>query len=98
MNETNPITLGRNLESSVRRYLRSALPISRNYPKLGAEIERLLNEPGLLLRGPFVEAVPDFHKAGSLQGLSTGKDALLHEDFRRLPVHEFTRLLHQHQS
>jgi ATP-dependent helicase YprA (DUF1998 family) len=98
MNETNPITMGRNLETSVRRYLRSALPISRNYPKLAGEIDWLLNQPELLMKGPFVEALPDFHKTGSVQVLATGRAPLLHRDFVGLTESEFTRPLHQHQA
>lgn len=98
MNETNPITMGRSLETSIRRYLRSALPISRKYPKLAGEIERLLSQPGLLLKGPFVEALPDYHKAGSLRALATGEAPLLHQDFAWLSENEFIRPLHQHQG
>lgn len=98
MNEVNPIAIGRSLETSIRRYHRSALPISRTYPKLTGEIERLLSQPGLLLKGPFVEALPDFHKADSLQFLATGDAPLLHRDFDRLLENEFTRPLHRHQS
>jgi DEAD/DEAH box helicase len=98
MNETNPITMGRNLETSIRRYLKSALPISHNYPKLTGEIDRLLNQPGLLLKGPFVEALPDFHKTDSVQALTTGEAPLLHRDFVGLTGSEFTRPLHQHQG
>src|SRR4051812_33850799 len=98
MIETNPIVMGRGLEKSIRRYLKSALPISRNYPKLASEIEQLLEQPGLLLKGPFVEALPDFRKGESLQSLSTGADPLLHPDFARLPENEFERPLHRHQA
>jgi len=98
MTETNPIVIGRSLETSIRRYLRSALPVSRNYPRLGAEIERLLNQPGLLLKGPFVEAVSDYSKAESLQALAAGESPLVHPDFSFLPESEFTRPLHRHQS
>jgi superfamily II DNA or RNA helicase len=97
MIETNPVEIGRSLEISIRRYLRSALPVSRNYPKLAGEIERLLSQPGLLLKGPFVEALPDYHKDGSLQELATGEAPLLHRDFNRLSENEFTRPLHKHQ-
>jgi len=98
MKETNPIIVGRRLETSIRRYLRSALPVSRNYPRLAAEVDLLLNQPGLLLKGPFVEAVSDFRKGESLQTLATGEDPLVHRDFCRLPQDEFTRPLHLHQS
>src|SRR6266446_1377769 len=98
MTETNPIEISRSLEISIRRYLRSALPISRNYPKLTDEIEQLLSQPGLLLKGPFVEALPDYPKGGSLQELATGYTPLLHRDFSRVSENEFTRPLHKHQA
>jgi ATP-dependent helicase YprA (DUF1998 family) len=97
MIETNPIHVAQGLETSIRRYLKSALPVSRNYPRLRAEIEDLLNQSGLLLKGPFVEAIPDFEKEGSLSSLATGESPLLHNDFARLPDNEFLRPLHKHQ-
>ena len=98
MRETNPITMGHNLEYGTRRYLKSALRVSRNYPLLTKEIERLLNQPGLLLQGPFVEAIPDFHKEASLYQLCSGKAPLLHQDFAQLPDIELKRQLHRHQN
>ncbi len=98
MRESNPIDLGRRLETTIRRYLRSALPISRNYPKLANEIEQLLNERDLLLKGPFIESIPDFQKGLSLQSLTRGESPLLHTDFDRLPENEFSRPLHRHQE
>lgn len=98
MRETNPITMGHNLEYAIRRYLKSALRVSRNYPLLKKEIERLLNQPRLLLQGPFVEAIPDFHKEGSLYQLCSGKTPLLHQDFAQLSDIELKRQLHRHQN
>src|SRR5262249_10863414 len=96
--EMNPITIGGVLETNIRRYLKSALPVSRNYPNLRAEIEKLLNQSGLLLKGPFVESLPDFEKDSSIESLATGKNALLHEGFAQLPENEFKRPLHRHQA
>ncbi len=98
MRETNPITTSRSLEDGIRRYLKSALRVSRNYPMLGKEIERLLTQPGLLLSGPFVEAIPDFNKEGSLQILCSRKGSLLHQDFAQLSEFELKRQLHRHQN
>lgn len=98
MIETNPIQVAQGLETSIRRYLKSALPVSRKYPQLREEIERLLNQAGLLLKGPFVEALPDFQKGGSLESLTTGEKPLLHKDFALLPENEFVRPLHRHQD
>ena len=98
MLEANPIEMGKDLERAIRGYLKSALPVSRNYPQLAAEIERHLCQPGRLLKGPFVEALPDFQKGGSLHALATGGASLLHRDFEKLPDNEFTRPLHKHQG
>src|ERR1043166_8023875 len=95
MTERNPIQLGRELEDTLRRYLRTALPISRNFPKLRQRLEQAL-EPGLLVKGPFVEALPDFHKGSSLEKLVA--EGLLHAGFDRLDEREQTRPLHRHQE
>lgn len=98
MTEMNPIVTGRELEASIQRYLRSALPVSRNYPRLAEAVDGLLSQPGLLVKGPFVEAVSDFEKSCSIEQLTAGPDGILHPDFSRLAAHEFTRPLHQHQE
>lgn len=98
MNEASPIALGRALEEGIRRYLKSALPISRNYPTLSAELDRLLNQPGLLLKGPYVEAIPDYRKGASLNALAVGDSPLLHASFSELSPDELNRPLHLHQD
>src|SRR5438552_3512693 len=96
MTEQNPIALGRTLEASVRRYLQAALPISPKYPRLRKEVARALEQKELLLKGPFVETLPDFLKGPSLADLvAVGK---LHADFSELDEREFSRPLHQHQA
>lgn len=95
MTERNPIQLGRELEDTLRRYLRTALPISRNFPKLRQQFEQAL-KPGLLVKGPFVEATPDFHKGSSLKELVA--EGLLHPGFDRLDERERLRPLHRHQA
>src|SRR5437899_6086662 len=96
MTEQNPITLGRALESAVRRYLRAALPISPKYPRLREEVARALEQKELLLKGPFVEALPDFVKGPSLaRVVAAGK---LQADFAKLDEREFNRPLHRHQA
>jgi len=95
MTERNPIQLGRELEDTLRRYLRTALPISRNFPQLRQRFEQAL-KPGLLVKGPFVEATPDFHKGTSLKELVA--KGLLHSGFDRLDEREKSRSLHKHQE
>lgn len=95
MTERNPIQFGRGLEQTLRRYLRTALPINRNFPKLRERLEHALT-PGLLVKGPFVEALPDFQKGKSLRDLAG--EGLLHPDFARLDEREKSRPLHRHQD
>jgi hypothetical protein len=98
MTEQNPVLLGREIEATLRRYLRSALPVSRNYPRLRERLFQSLEQPELLVKGPYVEALPDFVKGESLATLAEGATPLLHRDFARLPQREFQRPLHRHQE
>jgi ATP-dependent helicase YprA (DUF1998 family) len=98
MPEQNPVLLGREIEATLRRYLRSALPVSRNYPLLRERLSKSFEERELLVKGPYVEALPDFVKGESLAALASGAKPLLHPDFAKLPEREFKRLLHRHQA
>ena len=96
MKEIDPIRLHEDLQARVRRYLLTSLPISERFPLLRQEAEKALSEPSKLVKGPFVEALPDFPKGQSLWDLVEA--GLLHEGFSRLKPAEFTRKLHQHQD
>src|SRR5262245_45730618 len=96
MKEIDPIGLHEDLKARVRRYLLTSLPISERFPLLRKQAQKALSEPDKLVKGPFVEALPDFPKGRSLQ--DHVKAGLLHEGFSRLKAAEFTRKLHQHQD
>lgn len=96
MKEIDPIQLHEDLKARVRRYLLTSLPISDRFPQLRKQAESALAEPDKLVKGPFVEALPDFPKGKSLE--DHVKAGLLHEGFSRLKPTEFTRPLHQHQD
>ena len=96
MKDIDPIRLHDDLKARVRRYLLTSLPISDRFPHLREEAERALSEPDRLIKGPFVEALPDFPKGKSLE--DHVKAGLLHEGFSRLKPSEFTRKLHLHQD
>ncbi len=98
MTEQNPILLGEEIGATIKRYLKSALPISRRYPRLRRSIHRELDREELILKGPYVEAMPDFIKGESLEALATEDPPLLHEAFSQLDPSEFSRPLHQHQE
>ena len=96
MKEIDPVRLHEDLKERVGRYLLTSLPISERFPLLRKQAEKVLSEPDKLVKGPFVEALPDFPKGGSLQ--DHVEAGLLHEGFSRLKPAEFTRKLHEHQD
>jgi ATP-dependent helicase YprA (DUF1998 family) len=98
MTEQNPVVFGKTLETTIRRYLKAALPISQKYPRLRQAINKALEQRELLLKGPFVEALPDFIKRSSLREMIGGETPLLHPDFRQLPAELLDRPLHRHQA
>lgn len=94
--EIDPITLQSDLQQRIRRYLLTALPINRRFPLLRAEAERLINQPDTVIKGPFLEAIPDFPKGKSLRDLVS--EGVLHEGFSRLGSVVYERPLHIHQE
>ncbi len=96
LKEIDPIRLHEDLKERVRRYLLTSLPISDRFPVLRAEAEKALSAQDKLVKGPFVEAMPDFPKGKSLKDhVGSG---LLHEGFSQLRSVEFERKLHKHQD
>lgn len=95
MSDSNPLVLFNTLQDTLRRYIPTTLPISRRYPLLQMEFNKLVMEQELV-KGPYVEALPDFEKSGSLGSLLN--DGLLHEGFRSLPGDWLQRPLHKHQE
>ena len=98
MFERNPVLVGQTLEATIRRYLKAALPISRKYPRLRQAVNECLDERELLVKGPFVEALPDFVKRSTLREMVVGGAPLLHQDFMQFPAELLDRQLHSHQA
>ncbi|WP_300156441.1 DEAD/DEAH box helicase [Solidesulfovibrio sp.] len=97
MRETNPIELVRTLRDTISRYILTTLPISRRYPDLEQAFSQLVNEQKLV-KGPYVEGLPDFEKGRSLRTLVDGNDGFLHKAFLSLPQDLLDRRLHLHQE
>jgi superfamily II DNA/RNA helicase len=94
--EVDPIALQEDLQARMRRYLLTALPINRRFPKLKAEAVARLGEDDALIKGPYLEALPDFPKGKSLRDLV--EEGVLHSAFSDLDPSVFGRSLHQHQE
>lgn len=94
--EVDPLSLQEDLQERMRRYLLTALPIHRRFPKLREEAERELSRSAALIQGPFLEALPDFPKGKSLEQLV--EEQILHPGFRQLDGNVFSRPLHVHQE
>ena len=72
MFEANPITLVDTLKDTLRRYISTTLPISRRYPNLQKEFYDLVAKQ-TLIKGPYVEALPDFEKGIPLRKMLSKK-------------------------
>lgn len=89
--EVDPIALQEDLHDRMRRYLLTALPISRRFPKLRADALGNLSEDDALIKGPYLEALPDFPKGRSLKDFVD--EGILHKAFSELDSSVYTRLL-----
>ena len=97
MSEHNPLVLYRNLRDTLRRYISTTLPISRRYPSLRREFRQLL-EDRELVKGPFLEALPDFEKGATLRSLLRAQGGFLNDALGDLPDRILDRPLHRHQE
>jgi ATP-dependent helicase YprA (DUF1998 family) len=97
MTENNPLILYRHLRDTLRRYIPTTLPISRNYPELKKAFQTLL-EAEELVKGPYIEALPDFEKGDLLRSLLNENGSFLHNGFSQLPDSLLDRALHAHQQ
>jgi ATP-dependent helicase YprA (DUF1998 family) len=95
MQDLNPTRFRERLDATLRRYLATALPISPRYPALRAGFRRVL-ERETLVKGPYVESLPDFEKGATLRDLLEA--GLLHAHWSELAEHLLDRPLHRHQE
>jgi hypothetical protein len=96
MHDLNPLEFRQNLQAAMRRYIATALPIAARYPGLAEEFRTILNEKAVLVRGPYVESLPDFVKGRTLGDLVM--DGTLIEKWLELPEYLLARSLHKHQE
>lgn len=102
MSDLDPLLLRDTLKLTLARYTATAVPISvARAPRLAGEVRRALDASGnSILRGPYLESLPDFEKGRSVEELvAAGK---MSPEWQRMcgTGHErlFKRPLHSHQE
>ena len=66
--EVDPVQLEEDLDDRMQRYLLTALPIHRRFPKLREQALAELSRSASIIKGPYLEALPDFPKGRSTAG------------------------------
>ncbi|MGM0608261.1 MAG: DEAD/DEAH box helicase [Candidatus Muiribacteriota bacterium] len=97
MSETNPIKLVDILKDTLERYIATTFPVSRRYPELKKEFKKIIKNQALV-KGPYVEAIPDFKKGSTLESLLEINNGFLNKGFLSLPENIRKRKLHLHQE
>jgi hypothetical protein len=73
MRELDPIVFRDQLRGTLARFISTAAPVSQvRAPRLARHISEALHSPAVsLVKGPFVESLPDFEKGASLHDLGS---------------------------
>jgi ATP-dependent helicase YprA (DUF1998 family) len=94
--DTNPLHFCERLRETLHRYLTTTIGVSDDHPDLARRIRRELHAAELV-KGPYLEALPDYEKGRSLAELCQA--GVLHADWMSMqgsPI--WKRLLHIHQE
>lgn len=94
--EIDPVSLQKDLQDRMQRYLQTALPIHRRFPKLREAAQAQFAAETTLIKGPYLEALPDFPKAQSIEDLV--QSGTLHDGFQYIDPNVYKRDLHSHQA
>ena len=96
--DLNPLHFQKELNGSLARFIAAAAAVSqRRAPKLREEVIRRISSE-TLVKGPFVESLPDFDKGMSLKEMAS--EGVLHEDWATMASNApelWERRLHAHQ-
>lgn len=97
MSEANPLVLKDNLEATLRRYISTTVPIHSRYPVLSETFWKALNSESLV-KGPYIETMPDFQKGKPLRSLLEVNGGFMHDGLAGVGDRILDRKLHLHQE
>lgn len=97
MSEANPLVLKKNLEETLRRYISTTVPIHSRFRELSNTFWTALNQE-TLVKGPYIESVPDFEKGRPLRDLLIKHGGFMHDGLEALGPDILDRKLHLHQD
>src|SRR5690554_6375472 len=97
MSEANPLVLKDNLESTLRRYISTTVPIHSRYPELSETFCSALNSESMV-KGPYIETMPDFQKGKTLRNLLEVNGGFMHDGIAGLGDRILDTKLHLHQE
>jgi hypothetical protein len=102
MTDLDPIRFRGTLKDTMARYIVTAVPVSQQrMPRLAQAVREALASPETeLVKGPYLESLPDFAKESSLRQLVS--EGVLHGDWLKLDINGaallLDRRLHKHQE
>jgi hypothetical protein len=67
MTDTNPLQFRDRLRETLVRYLTTTIGVSEDHPDLARRIRAELETGAALVKGPFLETLPDFEKGRSTE-------------------------------
>jgi hypothetical protein len=97
MSEANPLKLAQTLQETLTRYITTTVPIHSRYPKLKEDFWNVL-ESEQLVKGPYIESVPDFEKGKTLRSLLQKNGGFMHDGLGLIEPDILDRKLHLHQD
>lgn len=97
MSEANPLKLAQTLQETLTRYITTTVPIHSRYPKLKEDFWNVL-ESEQLVKGPYIESVPDFEKGKTLRSLLQQNGGFMHDGLGLIEPDILDRKLHLHQD
>ena len=101
MTDANPLQFRDRLRETLVRYLTTTVGVSEDHPGLAQRIRGELEKGAALVKGPYLEALPDFEKGRAIKDLC--ETGVFHPDWSKLSsgqhgAHLWSRRLHSHQD